>query len=244
MLKAMVPWTVVVCVIAGLPAAGSTPAAAPSTCWSHNGRWALHIDESAGLTLRHHTGEAARTVWIRGFPQRAEGMPSPPRNAYVTDDGRHVVLCGVCSRAGVGEVLAILGAGGELVARYTLRDLFADDELAQLRRMDGACGWFEATEFIFLAGGTQFCMVTQMQTGGTLRVFDLNTGRRLELLASADDRSAHVSVADGGRAALPPAPVFRRTADERTISTMYLLLVATGALALSLLMYALDKKYA
>ena len=247
MLRTLIPVSVAVCVLACVLVAGSAFAGdlQPATVYrSPNGEWALYVDGATGLSLVRNTGGTSHTVWMRGFPQRVEGAPCAPRQAYLTDDGSRVVLCGVCGPPGVGDVLVVLGAAGEVVAAYTLRDLFTAAELAQLPRTPEGCRWFEETEFIFLAGQTQFCAVTQTDAGATLRVLDLTEGRRLELLASADDGSTRSAVAGTRPTAPSMARPLRQTATERTISTMYILLVGTGALALSLLMYALDKKYA
>lgn len=247
MLRTLIPLSAAMCVLAGALVAGSAFAGDPQPATAYrspNGEWALHVDGATGLSLTHDVGQTTRTVWMRGFPQRVEGVPCAPRHACVTDDGSRVVLCGVCGPPGVGDVLVVLGAAGEVVAGYTLRDLFTEAELGQLPRTPEGCRWFEESEFIFLAGQTQFCAVTQTASGATLRVLDLTEGRRLELLASADDGSTRSAVAGTRSAAPSMARPLRQTATERTISTMYILLVGTGALALSLLMYALDKKYA
>jgi hypothetical protein len=247
MLRTLIALSVAVCVLAGALAAGWAFAGEvrPATAYrSHNGEWTLHVDVATGLALTRDTGQTTRTVWIRDFPQRVEGVPCAPRHAYVTDDGSRVVLCGVCGPPGVGDVLVVLGAAGEVIAGYALRDLFTEAELAELPRTPQGCSWFEESEFIFLAGQMQFCAVTQTNSGATLRVLDLTEGRRLELLASADDGSTRSAVAGARSVAPSMARPLRQTATERTISTMYILLVGTGALALSLLMYALDKKYA
>lgn len=247
MLRTLIPLSAAVCALAVALVAGSAFAGDPQPATAYrspNGEWALHVDGATGLSLARDTGQTTRTVWMREFPQRVEGAPCAPRQAYITDDGSRVVLCGVCGPPGVGDVLVVLGAAGDVVAAYTLRDLFTEAELAELPRTPQGWRWFEESEFIFLAGQMQFCAVTQTASGATLRVLDLTEGRRLELLASADDGSTRSAVAGTRSAAPSMARPLRQTAAERTISTMYILLVGTGALALSLLMYALDKKYA
>jgi HEAT repeat protein len=128
-------------------------------------------------------GEARLTLFERAARKRALCWAVPyegilPRVAYVADGGRHVVLRGASPWQPQGPVLVFLGPRGEVNASYRLEEILPRHEVrTYLTYMDGE-PWADHGVFFFRRRETQFAFATRQ---GTLRVFDLASGKCLPL---------------------------------------------------------------
>lgn len=153
--------------------------------WSAEERFVLKVawgDGGKGLALWEKTGAGLKKHWERGYVDRYW----PPYLAYVTDDGKYVVLRDVYHNLGYGEVIVILGEGGKVLGSYKLCDFLPVDEIGAARRSVSSLWWNENAWFSLIDDDRRFALVTQ---GGTVRCFDLPTGKMLDL---SDEKRAGI----------------------------------------------------
>lgn len=152
--------------------------------WSTNEKWVLKVGwrDSKTLSLCEKTDEGLKEHWRRGYVDRVW----PPHMAYVTDNGKYVVLRDVYHNLGHGKVIVILGNKGTILGSYELRDFLPQDEIGQAKRTVSSLWWNEYAWFSFIEDDSQFALVTQV---GTVRSFDLSTGKLLDL---SDDQRAKI----------------------------------------------------
>lgn len=153
---------------------------------SENGTWSLVLGLHGGKTLSlcENTDEGLTEHWQRGYVHNIWS----PHLAYVTNDGKYVVLRDTYHNIGLGKVIVILGEGGKVLGSYELGDLLPQDEILRARRTVSSLWWTDNAWFSFLENQRQFALITQ---NGTLRCFDLPTGKLLEL--TADQRATIVA---------------------------------------------------
>ncbi len=152
----------------------------PSQYPSGNGRFVLKVDTARRTLALQEKGRAGTTIrWSVRYPDTGAkyGVPAPVA-AYITDDGKHVVLRDVWGRVGYGKVLIFLGANGAVLSSYTLEQLLTQHEIMEYNLSISSRWWSKRTLFFFRPGQAQFAFVTQQ---GTIRAFELATGSMLPL---------------------------------------------------------------
>ena len=144
--------------------------------WSASKQWVLKVGwrDSKKLSLWEKTDDGLKEHWRRGYVDRVW----PPHRAYVTDNGKYVVLRDVYHNLGYGKVIVILGEGGTILGSYELQDFLPQDEIRQSKHTVSSLWWNEHAWFSFIDDDKQFALVTQV---GTVRSFDLSTGKLLDL---------------------------------------------------------------
>jgi HEAT repeat protein len=144
--------------------------------WSANGRFVLKVGwpQSDTLSLWEKTEDGLTQHWQRGYVDRVW----PPHRAYVTDDGKYVVQRDVYHNLGYGKVIAILGPDGETLGSYELADFLPQDEIRIAEKTVSSICWNNSAWFGFTNWDREFALVTEM---GTVRCFDLPTGKLLDL---------------------------------------------------------------
>lgn len=143
--------------------------------WSANNEWVLKVrHDSKTLSLCEKTQDGLKEHWRREYvdPNFA------PLRAYVTDDGKYVVLLDLHGCVGSGQVVVILGRKGAILGSYRLGDFLPKDEIQQAERTVMSLWWNKHAWFSLIKDQTQFALVTQI---GTVRAFDLPTGTLLDL---------------------------------------------------------------
>ena len=153
--------------------------------WSANQRFVLkvgRVGRGKGLALWEKAEGGLKKHWERGYVDRNW----PPHHAYVTDDGRYVVLRDVYHNIGYGEVIVILGDGGRINGSYKLSDFLPSEEIHAAVRSVSSLWWNENAWFSLIDDERRFALVTQ---GGTVRCFDLPTGKMMDL---GDEKRAEI----------------------------------------------------
>ena len=155
--------------------------------WSANEKWGLILGFKGGKTLSlcEKTEDGLIEHWRRGYVDSVW----PPHRAYVTNDGKYVVLRDVYRNLGHGKVIVILGDQGKILGSYELNDFLSLDEILQAERSVSSIWWNRHAWFSFIEDDSQFALVTQW---GTVRSFDLATGKLLDL--SEDQRTKIVNL--------------------------------------------------
>jgi HEAT repeat protein len=156
--------------------------------WSANQQFVLQVEypaQAAGLSLCEQTKDGRKELWKRGYVDPFW----PPHHAYVTTDGKYVVLRDVYSHLGYGKVIVILGAGGEILGSYELNEFLPQDEIGSAMHTVSSLWWSLHAWFSFINDDREFALATQE---GTVRCFDLPSGKLLEL--SADKRAKIVGL--------------------------------------------------
>jgi HEAT repeat protein len=136
----------------------------------------FHISWPYGkkLSLGKVTAAGEEEQWSRPYVDETW----PPCEAYVTDDGQHVVLRDVYHNLGYGKVLVFLGPKGELLKSYELADLLTQDQILETTHSVSSIWWSEPGWFSFLQEQRQFAIVTYH---GAMDCFDVATGDRVAL---------------------------------------------------------------
>ncbi|MCW3098194.1 MAG: hypothetical protein JWL77_3812 [Chthonomonadaceae bacterium] len=142
------------------------------THWSDNRQFVLHVDNTRRLlTLQQKKDTRFLPLWSIPYPQ---GFT--PYNAYITDDGRHVVLQDQFSDQGRTTALIFLGPSGSILKSYTLLQFLTLSDLKSAGRYNRSTGWSADGRFFLAFHQTRFACVTPC---GTIRCFDVATGSRL-----------------------------------------------------------------
>jgi HEAT repeat protein len=180
--------------------------------WSSNHRFVLRVgwpDRVLKLEEKREHDYVLR--WSATYPQE-----DAPVEAYITDDGQYVVLRDVWGRVGYGMVLAFLGPTGKLLNAFTLNDLLTEAEILYAPLSISSRWWSSNALFFFQHQQTQFAFVTHE---GTLRVFELATGRRVAPTPAVEleTRSEAIRLA---RRDLAEADPRRRAAGARQIGVL------------------------
>jgi HEAT repeat protein len=102
----------------------------------------------------------------------------PPHEAYIADDGQHVVLRDRHYSLGFGKVLVFLGPKGEILKSYELEDLLTQDQILITPHSVSSIWWSSPGWFSFLKDQQQFAFVTYH---GAMDCFDVATGERAKL---------------------------------------------------------------
>src|SRR5207237_8677063 len=98
-----------------------------------------------------------------------------PHQAFVADDGRHVVTVDSYARLGYQHVLVLYGAEGKRLADYELEDLLTREEIrSKVVQTVSSRWWAGDTKFAFGPDGKDFTLA--LKWGRTIRL-DLATGR-------------------------------------------------------------------
>ena len=155
--------------------------------WSASEKWGLILGFKGGKTLSlcEKTEDALKEHWRRGYVDSVW----PPHRAYVTNDGKYVVLRDVYSNLGYGKVIVILGDEGKILGSYELKDFLSAEDINQAERSVSSIWWNQHAWFSFIEDDSQFALVTQL---GTVRSFDLAKGKLLDL--SEDQRAKIVDL--------------------------------------------------
>jgi hypothetical protein len=127
-----------------------------------------------GLSLWEKTEGGLEQHWRRPYVDRVW----PPHRAYVTHDGKYVVLRDVYHNLGHGKVIVILGENGEILGSYELRHLLPQEEIRSAIHTVSSICWNDNAWFSFINDDQQFALVTQH---GTVCCFDMPTGKMLDL---------------------------------------------------------------
>jgi HEAT repeat protein len=144
--------------------------------WSENQQVVLKVSypQNKQLSLWKKTDDGLKQLWKRGYIHRVW----PPHRAYVTDDGKYVVLRDTHHSLGDGQVIVILGPEGQILGSYTLNDFLPVQDMLAAKQSVSSLWWDENAWFSLLHDDRQFALVTQQ---GTVRCFDLPTGKLLDL---------------------------------------------------------------
>ena len=143
---------------------------------SANQKWALILNVSGDKTLSlcEYTDDGLKEHWRRDYGDSV----FPPHRAYVTNDGKYVVLRDKYHNLGHGKVIVILGEDGNVLGSYALENFLTLDEILEAKRSVSSIWWNDGAWFSFVEDDSQFALVT---SSGTLRSFDLATGKLLDL---------------------------------------------------------------
>jgi HEAT repeat protein len=144
--------------------------------WSANETWVLKVGwpDDKTLSLWEKTEDGLRQHWRRGYVDQTY----PPHRAYLTDDGKYVVLRDMYHSLGYGKVIVILRTDGQVLGSYALHELLPQDEIREFIHTVSSIWWSGDVWFSFINENRQFAFVTP---SGTLRCFDLSTGKLLDL---------------------------------------------------------------
>ncbi len=153
--------------------------------WSANGRFVLRVDYpgSRTLSLCEKTKDGLNELWKRAHVDGA----CPPVRAYVTNNGKFVVLRDKHHFVGDGKVIVILGDAGRILGSYELAEFLPKDEIASAKQTVSSLWWNDNAWFSFLNDEREFALATQE---GTVCCFDLASGKLLDL---NDDKRAKVA---------------------------------------------------
>jgi hypothetical protein len=148
--------------------------------WSSSRAYVVRVDDfSKTLTLRNVSGKGSAHSWQIKYPQEFRpGYPGAPNMAYVSDDGKHVVLCNVHGRLGFGKVLVFLGKDGSVASSYELSEFLSKNEILSAIHTISSIWWAEYDLHFLDESLGQFQLVTM---AGTVLAFDLRTGKKIEL---------------------------------------------------------------
>jgi hypothetical protein len=100
----------------------------PKEHWSNDRQFVLFVSELAWgqskLVLKERGRNGFRLRWI--------AFHSTPVQAFITDDGRYIVLRDQWGQVGYGKVLTFFGPDGRVLASYTLEQLLPFDEILEV----------------------------------------------------------------------------------------------------------------
>jgi HEAT repeat protein len=103
----------------------------------------------------------------------------PPHMAYVSNDGKHVVLRDAYSRLGRGKVLVFLNQQGKILRTYELSDFLTMEQIVmETRNTRSSVWWSEPGWFSYLRNDTRFAFFT---LHGIIQCFDVADGSRIAL---------------------------------------------------------------
>ncbi len=145
--------------------------------WSDNRQFVLKVSwpkENKISLAKVFSDGTQKTLWTRGYVDESY----PPHEAFVSDDGRHVVFRDVYSRLGYGQVLVFLGAKGEVIRSYSLGDLLTEERILACGHSVSSIWWSEPGWFSLFDGDSKFAFVT---CWGEMQCFDVSTGDRIKL---------------------------------------------------------------
>lgn len=168
-----------------VPLAGADSWSAPPMKWtSPHANFALRRGDNyfkdLKLTLVDLRGSKPREVWTIKSPQTAA-----PIAVYFSKDGRSIVLEDEHHGLGYGVTLAFLGPKGQVNRTYRLGDLLPPAEESRAMRSISSIWWKGAGPSYIREHEGQFVMFSMK---GTLRVFELSTGKALPLSSSELNR--------------------------------------------------------
>ncbi len=169
------PWLIVSLLLCGV-AHGDSWGPPEKEHFSANEKWVLKVGWRGNRTLSlcEVTDDGLKEHWRRGYVERV----FPPHRAYVTNDGKYVVLRDVYHNLGHGQVIVILGDGGKILGSYRLDEFLPQAEILRAERTVSSLWWNVGAKFFFLEDDRQFALITRF---GTVRCFDLATGKLLDL---------------------------------------------------------------
>jgi HEAT repeat protein len=153
--------------------------------WSANKQFVLQVEDSAEagrLSLSKKTDGGLEELWKRGYVDPVW----PPHRAYVTNDGKYVVLRDLYQNLGRRKVIVILGDGGKILGSYELDGFLPQDEIRSAMQTVSSLWWNSNAWFSFINDDREFALATQ---NGTVRCFDLPSGKLLDL---SDDKRAMI----------------------------------------------------
>lgn len=145
--------------------------------WSANRQFVLKVTWP-GNKLALFRADAQATPEERLWSRPYVDDTWPPHAAYVTSDGRHVVLRDVYHNLGYGKVLVFLGQNGQVIRSYELSDLLTQKQVLETRQTVSSTWWSEPGWFSFLREDTLFAVVTPH---GIIQCFNVADGNRLDL---------------------------------------------------------------
>jgi hypothetical protein len=97
-----------------------------------------------------------------------------PVQAFITDDGKHVVTCDTWAKLGYEHALVIYGEQGVLVTDYNLEALLSANEIARVSRTATTRPWLKGATIAFANNDRD--LVIRLQWGTRIRVA-LATGK-------------------------------------------------------------------
>ena len=114
------------------------------------------------------SGGSEAVIWSRE-------LLNIPVQAFITDDGKHVVTCDTWAKLGYDHALVIYGDQGVVIADYNLERLLSADEIAtSVSRTATTRPWLNGATIAF-DGSAEHIVIT-LQWGKVLRVA-LSTGK-------------------------------------------------------------------
>jgi len=182
----------------------------PSEYPSDTGRFILRVDvDKRTLALEEKTERGRVARWSVRYPDTGAeyGHPAPVA-AYITGDGKHVVLRDVWGRVGYGKVLIFLGPSGNVLASYTLAQLLTEDEIYKYDLSVSSLWWSKDGLFFFRPGQTEFALITKQ---GTVLAFALATGQMLQLSPGQEREIRSQALAIARKRLFSAEPADRRT---------------------------------
>jgi HEAT repeat protein len=145
--------------------------------WSANRRYVLTVDyglfSKNRIRLFRVDDERRVKVWGRGYVETYA-----PHMAYVSNDGRRVILRDSHSSIGRGKVLIFLDESGKELRHYELNDLLTDYERTHVKMTSSSTWWSEPGWFALMDDDRRFAFVTNQ---GTVACFDTGNGAQIEI---------------------------------------------------------------
>ncbi len=144
--------------------------------WSVNERFVLKVtypDGSLALFRAKSETEPEKKLWERPYVDDL-----PPHMAYVSDDGKHVVIRDLYGRIGWEKVLIFLGPKGETLQSYELWDLLTLQQILETKSSRAGCWWSIPGWFSYIRNDTCFAFLT---LHGSIQCFDVTDGSRMDL---------------------------------------------------------------
>lgn len=154
---------------------GPVPAKWTSPDW----KFALRCEPGFGiLSLVDLRSSKPRVMWTKTSP-----LKGYPHHVVFSPDGSYIVLVDRHGGLGRDEVLAIIGPGGTTHATYQLSDFLPESEIIHAASSISSTEWRRNAPAYIRSSTRQFVLFSAT---GTMRVFDLATGRRVKLNPSQE----------------------------------------------------------
>ncbi|MCH7904785.1 MAG: hypothetical protein IH944_09500 [Armatimonadetes bacterium] len=120
------------------------------------------------LTLKQDTGNGFAVKWSIKYPQK-----QAPVVAYITENGRYVVLRDVWHGVGYGKSLVFIGPAGKVLETYEIKDFLDQEEILYAPHTVSSLWWSMGGTFFFDDAQRKFQLIT---VRGTIVSFDLQSG--------------------------------------------------------------------
>jgi len=167
----------------------------PSAWWSDNHRFALvpvPFGFPGTLTLKERQAKGLVTRWSIPYADQGGKLAfAGALTAYITDDGRYVVLRAWDDETGDDKALTFLGPKGKILSSYLAKNILTIHEMLKAEVTPSLSWWRESGWCFFRPGQLQFAFVAKT---ATVHVFDLPTGRVVRLTATIQRAVRHEAV--------------------------------------------------